>query len=349
MTTSSLDLVKGSQAALPDPAVVKAAAVALKAETKAAEKAAKDAAKKAEKLANSQAKGAAAAIATAPATEVAVVKTSIVTKKAVATGEVLAPDILTDTVHEVENMTEVQAGNAVKALTDTSDFNSFKLGGVLSVIMQNKWFGTYPDFKSYIEGEHGFHIRKAQYLMSLYNGLCDLGLPWSDLKKVGWTKLRELLPVIDKDNAASWINKASGDDMTVIKLGALVKAAQKNAEAGNDSGAGTHVATVHKGFKLHPDQLETVMAGINKAKTASGTESDSVALEFMALDWLGATPKAPASSDLSGAATHLDTPEEKVKAMTDKSFKAYMLKIGLEAACNALGEAFPDAEVSVAI
>lgn len=170
-------------------------------------------------------------------------------------GELLDPDPLTTAAHEIENICEAEAHARVAGIVETSGFDSFRLGGLLARIHREKWYvgAGHADFRSYVEQRHGFRLRKALYLVSIYESVIELGLGWAELQPVGWSKLKELVGVIDKHNAREWLATATADGMTVLKLHALVKQAKGDgasetprriagamttAELGHDDGGG---------------------------------------------------------------------------------------------------------------
>lgn len=253
-------------------------------------------------------------------------------------GEVLGPDLLVTTAHEIENLSEAAATSMVATLTDTSDFNNFKLGGVLSKIFKEKWFGEFSDFNSYVVGVHGFKTRKAFYLMGNYEGLISLNISWDKLQPVGWSKLKELVsgdvPVINADNAEEWLAKASEDGMTVAKLNELVKAAKNEGQPQIEGGESSN-KTTKKTLALHDDQLEVYEAAVAKAKAISGTDNDTVAVEYALQDFLANGEK------VNGAGSEIEAP---VKDMTLASAKKFLLKIGEDAVLELVGELFPTLE-----
>ena len=149
-------------------------------------------------------------------------------------GDVLAPDPLTCAAHEIENVGEAEAHRLAAAIAETGDFDAFRLGGLLARIHRERWYigAGYPDFRSYVEARHGFKLRKALYLASIYESVIDLGLTWQELRPVGWSKLKELVGVVDRDNAQAWLATAASDGMTVLKLQALVQEAKGGAAKG---------------------------------------------------------------------------------------------------------------------
>lgn len=236
---------------------------------------------------------------------------------AVQSGEVIQPgdDVLSDLVHEIENMKEKEARETVAALNDATEMTMFKLGGVLSVIQANQWFDPYASFREYVEKELGLHYRKATYWVSIYNNLAESKIPWSKVKGLGWTKLKEIAEIITVDNVDEWVKIAQGQ--TTLQLIETVKLhKQKDAPKSIEDQTSKTVTT--KTFKVHEDQRKTIEAAIEKAKGDSGTTVDTVALEFICIDYLGG------------------------QTLTQK-----LQGLGLEAALAALDKAFPNTNISV--
>jgi hypothetical protein len=167
-------------------------------------------------------------------------------------GELLDPDPLTTAAHEIENICEAEAHARVAAIVETSGFDSFRLGGLLARIHREKWYvgAGHADFRAYVEQRHGFRLRKALYLVSIYESVIELGLGWQELQPVGWSKLKELVGVIDKHNAREWLATATADGMTVLKLHALVK--QAKGEGENESGTPRRIAGAMTAAELGP-------------------------------------------------------------------------------------------------
>lgn len=263
------------------------------------------------------------AVDPAPATGTAVAapKASKPAKKAgkVTTGEVLEPDALSDMVSEIENLKEKDAKDLVGKLAEQAEFTYFKLGGVLSVIQVQGWFQPYASFREYVEKEHGIQYRKAMYWVAIYNDLSAAKIPWEKVKGLGWTKLKEIAELLTPENVDEWVQIAASQ--TTLQLIETVSNAKKqNAPKSIEDQSSKTVTT--KTFKVHEDQKATIEAALTKAKEASGTTVDTVALEFICMDYLGSTPKG-------------------------LPLKDQLQKSGIEAALEALGEAFPDANFSV--
>ena len=243
-----------------------------------------------------------------------------VAKSPLKHGEIQAQgeDLLFDLVHEIETMKEADARGLVGKLAEETEVTFFKLGGVLSVIQANGWYAPYPSFRDYVEKEHGLHYRKATYWVSIYNALVEAKVPWEKVKDLGWTKLKEIAPVLTAGNVDEWV-KIAGQSNTLSLIDTVKKsqASKGGVKAIEDQSSKT-VTT--KTFKVHEDQKETIEAALAKAKADSGTTVDTVALEYICGDFLAAQTLA-----------------QKMKAM------------GIEKALAAVEAAFPDANIEVTL
>lgn len=70
--------------------------------------------------------------------------------------------------------------------------------------------GGYETFESYLGSpELQFDRRKAYYLMQIYSTFCEnLAIKQEDISGIYWTTLRQILPVVNKENHEEWIEKA---------------------------------------------------------------------------------------------------------------------------------------------
>lgn len=244
---------------------------------------------------------------------------AVATKKAALKGKIEQPgdDELADLVHEIENMGAKDAREMVAKLANESEMTMFKVGGVLSVIQANGWFEPHGTFRDYIENEVGLHYRKALHWVAIYNALVEAQVPWSKVKGIGWTKLKEIAEVLTPSNVEEWVKIAA--TQTTLQLIETVKShkAQGAPKALEDQSSKT-VTT--KTFKVHADQKETIEAAIEKAKGVSGTTVDTVALEFICIEYLGS------------------------KGIVQK-----LQDLGIEGALELLQKAYPDSSISAEI
>jgi len=70
--------------------------------------------------------------------------------------------------------------------------------------------GGYETFESYLASpELQFDRRKAYYLIQIYKTFCEeFGIDQNELSKIYWTTLRQILPVVNKENCSEWLEKA---------------------------------------------------------------------------------------------------------------------------------------------
>ena len=118
-------------------------------------------------------------------------------------------------------------------------------------------------------------------------------MPWSKVKHLGWTKLKELSLIITHDNADKWIGVAT--HCSVLQLAEAIKQAKASGESEAPADIPDVVAMV---FKIHPEQKLNIDMALAKAKKAMGTEYIAVALDAICLNYLsGEVVKAVAPSD----------------------------------------------------
>jgi len=206
--------------------------------------------------------------------------TTIGKKKTEKTG-----NLILDIAHEVESLTKTKALNMAENLAENIEVNAFKLGGVLKLISDNSWFEGFNTFDDFVYEKYGFAGRKARYLINIYDNLVTKMIPWEKVSHLGWTKLKDLAPIMTPGTVDEWVAKA--EKLTVIELQALIKAAKP--DEGGEKTAKTTDEVVKLAFKLKPDQLEIVNQALAKAKGELHTEYDTVALENICAGYVGGT------------------------------------------------------------
>jgi hypothetical protein len=208
-------------------------------------------------------------------------------------------DLIIDIVQTVENLKEKEARELVVQLCEGAEFTFFKLGGVLSVIQANGWYEPFASFKDYVETERGINYRTARYWIAIYNGIVESGVPWAKVKHLGWTKLKEIVPVLTLDNVDHWV--ALAEKQTTLQLIETVKKAQLPEDMTEADGAAKTVTT--KTFKVHDDQRATIEAALAKCREIAQTQVDTVALEYICLDYLNGFQGKPAPAQANDLKT----------------------------------------------
>ena len=156
---------------------------------------------------------------------------------------------------------------------------------MLKLINDNSWFEGFDYFDDFVYEKYGFQGRKARYLISIYDNLVTKMIPWDKVSHLGWTKLKDLAPIITPENVDEWVAKA--EKLTVVELQAAIKALKP--EEGDEKTAKTTDEVVKMTFKLKPDQAEAVTQALAKAKGELHTEYDTVALENICAGYVGGT------------------------------------------------------------
>jgi len=265
-------------------------------------------------------------MSTAPS-EVLMPTTKKKVKKPAAAAVALPVDALVQLAHEVENLTREQAFAAVQPLIDTVDYSYVRLGGVLAVIRDHEWWrdAKCESFKELLEKQFGMRYRKGAYLIQIYEDLINSGVEWDQVKSLGWTKLKEISPVLTKDNTAEWVDKAHG--LTVLQLHDVVgKFTEQALVASGTKLEDVQTTTTTITFKVHVDQKETIRLAVEKARKEANTEYDAVALEAICINYLAGG-----------------------KVTKPKSLKALLEKHNPEEILHTIGEIWPDIEIEAKI
>jgi len=199
-------------------------------------------------------------------------------------------DLILDIAHEVESLSKTKALNMADNLAENIEVNYFKLGGVLKLINDNSWFEGYKTFDDFVFEKYQFAGRKARYLVSIYDHLVTKMIPWEKVSGLGWTKLKEIAPIITPETVDEWVAKA--EKLTVVELIAVLKALKGDEDGESEKTQKATDDIVKLVFKLKGDQAEIVGQALAKAKGELQTEYDTVALEQICAGYVGGTTEA---------------------------------------------------------
>lgn len=238
-------------------------------------------------------------------------------------------NFIATTADAVEKLTKAKALAEAIKLNDNIDNNAFRLGGVLKRIHENSWFeDTHKTFAEYVEELFGFKLRKAQYFMTIYTELTHQQIPWEKISKLGWTKIKELAPILSIENVDEWVAKA--ENITVNELKLLIK----GDSAGDDTASTKTQSDVKPmNFKLKLDQVDTVTAALAKAKAEVNTEYDNVALENICAQYIGNTSPVAAAPAV----------------INQETLVAALKTMDIDTVLAGVGEAFPDLDLDVKV
>lgn len=240
-------------------------------------------------------------------------------------------DLLLETAHSIETLSQAEAIQTVETLLEESGLNDFRLGGVLQVINTHGWYEPYQSFKALLKEKFNLEYRKAMYLINIYTVLVEAQIPWSKVAHLGWTKLKELVKILTPENVDEWVDIAT--DCTVLQLIEKIKQAQGTATS--SKGDSSDVTTIT--FKVHEDQKEVIRTALEKAKEELNTEVDTVALENICIAYMGGAVKM-------NPVTLEPTVIEGGLPLED-----LFSKVGYEKVLEAWEKAFPDMDLTLTV
>jgi hypothetical protein len=189
-------------------------------------------------------------------------------------------------------------------IAESSEKTVFTLGGVLAYIKRNEshteilsdekdeetgeFLPLYPagnkGFNLYVQDSLGIASRKADYFVNLYEKFSQITTE-AAISKIGWTKLREMLPLeLDEDNVEEWL--AYAKDASTTELKAEVTKTMVDS-GGKQHGNKKDTLMVRRAFSFFEDQDNVVKEAIDKAREVIGDEaSDSACAVHIFQEWL---------------------------------------------------------------
>ncbi len=170
-------------------------------------------------------------------------------------------DLISDLVHEIESLEKSDAIARLIKLEDAHEQTYFEIGGLLSVMQKEKWFDPFTSLDEWVENNTAMKRSKARALIQIYTAIVESGVAWAQVQDVGWTKLRAIARVLDRESAHHWIGVASNHSKNEI-----IELVKQHLTASGGAVAVSSTATGVRSFKLHGDQAENVNAAIEKMK-----------------------------------------------------------------------------------
>lgn len=151
----------------------------------------------------------------------------------------------------------------------------------------------YAGFSDYCAGELGFQERKAQYFIALWKKIrVELGLNEDQIKGLGWTKLKEIAPILTKENADEVISGVMtggkhGQPMSVREVQSYADDLRGGDDDDGDAGRGSPGEEKLQNFsvKLFPAQLQTVQDALTLAKKVYESDKQCYLLSSLCLEW----------------------------------------------------------------
>lgn len=185
----------------------------------------------------------------------------------------------------------------VKDLIATIDDSYLVLAGELYEINKNDEFISYgyKSWEDYIQGDLTIGKRKVQYLVSIYKYITEqIHDPdiIAKIKPIGWSKLKELIQVIDDENFEYWIKMAQENNVQKLSKLAQVYYDKKMKDGKAPSKKEMREAeakvetTKFMTLSLGEEQYENVHDAIGIAKDMSGSDVISNNMSLICLEFV---------------------------------------------------------------
>jgi ribosomal protein L12E/L44/L45/RPP1/RPP2 len=165
----------------------------------------------------------------------------------------------------------------------------------------------FKDFGEYVEKDLNFSYRKAMYLTNIWSWYTEhvtrqdvLDAIWVE---IGWAKAKELVGIIDDDNADDWLEKAR--NMNAIELAAAAKKylEAKDGKEGSKKKEKNEAADKTLSFKLTESQKANVLQALEMAGKMSGSDKKGHNLDLMSTNFLATNADSVAKDQMEFLST----------------------------------------------
>jgi len=177
----------------------------------------------------------------------------------------------------VDRQTQAEGlDNEIERLKTAIFDNYYGLGQVLREVREGAYYKElgYTSMDEYAEERHGFHYRKAAYLIAIVENCEAAEIKKEDVRGIEWSKMKEL-PALTEDNRAEWLKKAA--DLSVEELKAEVKKS-KGEEPGKEK--------IFIGFSFDAAQKEVVDRALELVAKMTGSDVRSYHLQILAEEFI---------------------------------------------------------------
>jgi len=171
-----------------------------------------------------------------------------------------------------------------KALTlrGEIELKFWEFGKILYKIFQNQYYLDYgyKTWKEFCEEVLDIKLRTAIYLKEIYGKFSTLPVKEEDIASIGWVRLKELIPVVDKRNLAEWIKIARDRSITLAQLNRRVKYALGRI---GEEELNKTAKTIS--FNLYEEQMENVEGALEIARRMTGSDRRGYQLEMICTEF----------------------------------------------------------------
>lgn len=192
---------------------------------------------------------------------------------------------------------EILREEALRA-RDMVDTGYMLLAKCLYDIYHQDVFNThwnYTSFEHYIDNEIQIAYRKAMYLVEIYGKAKLLNMDMARLERMGWSKARELIRIVDEENAEEWMSRA--ENCTVKELNMQVKREKdKSSDKSSIVEEAPIITTIT--FKLGMAEHAIIDDALQESKSLINTSDLALALANICQEWMEAKGVVPQHSTL---------------------------------------------------
>lgn len=203
-------------------------------------------------------------------------------------------------VVEIENKPD-RVREFLKNVSDAEGKLDIIAGELLFEVRENQWFKTYgyASFDEYLDKEVSFRRRKSYYLMRIYEKFVkELAIPVKVLRCAEWSKVKELVGVVTKENWAPLLEKTK--TMSVPQTVEMVRGLKPKVVA---TKTGEAEPVVKLSFGLYPDQAVNVRHALEIAAKEANSNSQGHLLDLICVDFVAG--HAAAGDALTDTASRL--------------------------------------------
>ena len=167
-------------------------------------------------------------------------------------------------------------------IKDDIEGKFWELGEVLYIIFAKQYYvdAGYHDWREFCNDVLDIKWRTATYLKDIYGKFSPLDVEEAERKGIGWSKLKELLPIVNAQNVSYWLGMAKEKKVSVQVLNSMVKFALGKISKEEADKVPQVIA-----FRLYQEQVENVERALEISRRLTGSDSRSYQLEMICAEF----------------------------------------------------------------
>lgn len=197
----------------------------------------------------------------------------------------------------------------IPELLATADSNYLAAAERLSEVWHKGYYTTpfgYEKFDHYCEAELPWKPRAAKYLIEVFDKANLLNLPKKRITKIGWTKMKDLVAILEKEmseeDIEAWLSFA--ETHKALEVTEEVKKHRRRTRTSTASSEATGQITWR--LRMTESEANILTDGINEAKALCNTTNDVTALEMIVQDWMEFKGNRPSRATVEDAIAHME-------------------------------------------